>query len=357
MPMFERENYLRNARMQGPKWTPCRIVVSDASWREHGCELRRIVLRHPTLFPGHTVKEGQTFRSPHQQIQCLDELFSDSWGCTWKRSVAGLEGIVIAHPLADWQALAFYRPPDPLVQGDRGPANWAQVEQELRATRSRGEVVSGGPPHGFFFLRLGYLRGFENLMLDFATESPVLPHLVDLVAAHNRLLVEKWLSLDIDVLELADDLGSQRSSIVGPHVFHRWIRPHYEELARISHRTGALVALHSDGYIMDLMDELLGAGIDIINPQDLVNGIDDLAREVKGRACIRLDIDRQAIVPYGTRSDIRELIEEEVRKLGSAAGGLEFVAGIYPPTTPDQVDALAAALEEFCTYWWDGRGR
>jgi len=77
---------------------------------------------------------------------------------------------------------------------------------------------------------------------------------------------------------------------------------------------------------------------------------------MKGRVCIRLDIDRQDIVPHGTRSEIRDLIEEGVRKLGAPEGGLEFIAGVYPPTPPENIDALCSALEEFRTYWWDGRG-
>jgi hypothetical protein len=117
---------------------------------------------------------------------------------------------------------------------------------------------------------------------------------------------------------------------------------------------GCHVALHSDGYIMELMDEFHDCGVTIINPQDLCNGIDDLAREVKGRFCLRLDIDRQVIVPFGTRQEIRDLIEEEVRKLGSPQGGLEMIAGIYPPTPAENVDALCEAMEEFRTYWWDG---
>ena len=109
--------------------------------------------------------------------------------------------------------------------------------------------------------------------------------------------------------------------------------------------------LHSDGYLMDIMDDILGSGVTIINPQDLCNGIDDLARKVKGRVCINLDVDRQSIVPFGSPKEIRELIEEEVRTLGSPEGGLEFVCGIYPPTPPKNVDAVCSAMEEFRTYW------
>jgi hypothetical protein len=97
---------------------------------------------------------------------------------------------------------------------------------------------------------------------------------------------------------------------------------------------------------------LLDCGVTIFNPQDLVNGIDEIARQLKGRVCIDLDVDRQSIVPFGTRREIRALIEEEVRKLGSPQGGLTMIVGIYPPTPPEHVDALLDAFEEFRTLWW-----
>ena len=70
-----------------------------------------------------------------------------------------------------------------------------------------------------------------------------------------------------------------------------------------------------------------------------------------------MDIDRQKVVPFGTPAQIRELIEEGVRKLGSPKGGLELICGIYPPTPPENVDAVCNAMAEFRTYWFDGRAR
>ncbi|HUT74906.1 MAG TPA: hypothetical protein VM221_08775 [Armatimonadota bacterium] len=46
----------------------------------------------------------------------------------------------------------------------------------------------------------------------------------------------------------------------------------------------------------------------------------------------------------------------KVRKLGSPAGGLGLLVGMYPPTPPENVDPLCDAMEEFRTYWWEGRG-
>lgn len=81
----------------------------------------------------------------------------------------------------------------------------------------------------------------------------------------------------------------------------------------------------------------------ILNPQDLCSSIDELARHVKGRVRVALDTDRPRIVPFGTRQEIRELIREQVVKLGSPEGGLMLDAGIYPPTPAENVDALCEA--------------
>jgi len=348
----ERENYLRNVLMVGPEWIPCHFYISDASWDQLRKELEEVLIRHPKLFPnfkkGQREHENRDFGPAHR----ANELYIDAWGCTWKTAIDGLEGQVIKSPLTDWNKLKTYKPPDPLVQDDRGPANWEKRAKQIKKDKEMGHLTIGGLPHGFFFMRLYYLRGFQNLMIDIADQAPQLSHLINMVAHHNMKIVNKYLSIGVDVMSFGEDLGTQTSSIISPAAFHKWVAPTYKALMQPCRRAGCLVYLHSDGYIMDLMDEFLQCGVNIINPQDLCNGIDNLAREVKGRMCISLDIDRQKIVPYGTRKEIRELIEEEVKKLGSPRGGLEMVCGIYPPTPPENIDALCSALEEFQAYWW-----
>lgn len=357
MPLSERENYLRNARFQGPEWTPMWVSISDGSWDQYRHEMEEVVRRHPSFFPnfreGWRDFDSYEFAPAHRAGQD----YTDAWGCVWRSSIDGIEGVVINAPLADWAALDTYRMPDPLVQWDRGPADWERAERQVREAKANGKVASGGLPHGFIFMRLYYLRGFENFMYDVATDDPNLQRLVDMLVEQNKVMLRRWLDMDVDLVSFGDDLGTQKATLISPAKFGKYVTPAYQTLIDMIHERGALVSLHSDGYIMDFMNEFVKAGVDIINPQDLLNGIDNLAREVKGRMCIRLDVDRQSIVPFGTRREIYELIEEEVRKLGSPAGGLEFICGIYPPTPPENVDAVCTALERFRTYWWDGRGR
>jgi uroporphyrinogen decarboxylase len=329
------------------------VAVSNASWDQYRGELEKVAMRHPFFFP--YVKEGwrDYDNVDFGPANTKDVPFTDAWGCTWITAVNGLEGTVCNSPLDDWKKLSSYQVPDANVQADRGPINWEQVTASIESARSAGGLTFGALPHGFLFLRLQYLRGFENFMIDVATDDPNLQQLIDMIVEHNMVIVKNYLAAGVDVMILGDDLGTQNATILSPNDFRKWIKPAYKKLMDPCKAAGAIVYLHSDGRTLDILEDQIAAGVDIVNPQDLCNGIDNLAKCIKRKACICLDIDRQTIVPFGTRAEIHDLIEEEVRKLGDPSGGLEFIAGIYPPTPPENVDALCEALEDYMTYWWE----
>ncbi len=358
MALTNRENYLRNASFQYPEFMPIHFCISGASWDMWRDKLEDVVARHPVFWPNFEKgkRDWDSFQFGPGHTKGVRE--KDAWGCAWETSMSGIAPVAVEHPLLTWDAWDSWQAPNPLDVDDWGrPADWEDTRRRMREALERGDLRSGGLPHGFFFMRLTYLRGFENMMVDMATEEPLLWQLIDALYAHNRAIVDRYLDIGIDVMSIGEDLGTQTTSIISPEMFRKYCKPSYEKLLQPCREAGCHVMMHSDGYIMDLIDDLMMAGVTIINPQDLVNGIDNLRREFKGRVCIRLDVDRQTIVPYGTRQEIGELVEEEVRTLGSTKGGLELIVGIYPPTTPENIDALACAFEEFRTFWFDGRGK
>ncbi|MBN1444830.1 MAG: hypothetical protein JW957_01820 [Candidatus Omnitrophica bacterium] len=351
--LTEKENFIRNVAMSGSEWTPCHVALSPAAWDYLRDDLEEVVLRHPSLFPrykkGTIDYDNLTYFPGHG----TGKPFTDAWGCTWETAVTGIEGVVTGHPINDWKELDSYSAPDPLVQADRGPANWKEREKAFTKQRHNNQVVAGGLPHGFFFMRLQYLRGFENLMFDMLEERPELHRLITIVLQHNITSIKKQLLYGLDVMWFGEDLGSQTASIIRPAMFEKWILPHYRRMFGFCRKQNTYVSMHSDGYIMELVDMLIDAGVSVLNLQDLCNGLDNIERELKGRITIRLDVDRQKIVPFGKPNEIRELIKEEFMRLGSPQGGLEMLADIYPPTPPENIEAVCSAFEEFRTYWFD----
>ncbi len=358
MPLRERENFIRTVKFQGPEWIPASVHISGATWLHLREELEDVIAKHPVLFPNFE-KGRRDF--DHMELTARErrgQRLVDAWGSVWENEIDGIVGQVVEPALDDWSKFEGFKAPDPLTTNDQHEApDWEAEARDLEKARAEGRLLKGGLPHGFYFMRLYYLRGFENLMIDIAAGEPRLDALIEVVRAYCRARVEKWLSLGVEYMYFGEDLGTQTASMISPASFAKYVTPVYRELFGLCRAKDVIVKLHSDGYILELVDELLGAGLDILNPQDLCNGIDEIARSIKGRACIELDIDRQKVVPFGRPAEIRELIEEEVRKLGSPAGGLTFVVGFYPPTPPENVDAVLGALEEFRTFWSDGRGR
>ncbi len=114
---------------------------------------------------------------------------------------------------------------------------------------------------------------------------------------------------------------------------------------------GCIIHMHSDGDIRTLVDDLIDGGVEVINLQDLVNGIDWIADTFAGRTCIDLDIDRQSITARGTPEDVDRLVREEVDKLGCKDGGLMMVYGLYPGVPFENIRALMDAMEKYATHY------
>jgi uroporphyrinogen-III decarboxylase len=114
---------------------------------------------------------------------------------------------------------------------------------------------------------------------------------------------------------------------------------------------GCIVHMHSDGDIRLLVDDMVGSGVQVVNLQDLVNGIDWIADRFAGRVCVDLDIDRQEVTPKGRPQDIDALIREEVEKLGRREGGLMMIYGLYPGVPLENAKALMDAMEKYATHY------
>jgi len=340
----DRANFCRNASFQGHTHIPALIAISAASWLEDPEGLKAVTSRYPALFP-----EGGLEPPRPETLRAANSERVDEWGCHWRYDLPGLDGIVIEEPLSDWDSLHDWQSPEPPLPDQ------ATLDALKSAQQANRLAIGSVGEHGFFFMRLYYLRGFENLMIDVATKDARLDELVAIIEAYHQPIAQAYVRAGVDVLAFADDLGTQKACMISPAQFRRWLLPTYRRLFTPARQAGIHVYLHADGYVMDVAEPLLETGVSIVNPQDLVNGIGPIAETFKGRACILLDVDRQTVLPYGSPGDVRDLIRKEVLTLGSPAGGLAFVAGIYPPTPTANADALCQALMEHRMYWV-GRG-
>ena len=351
MAMSYRENFIRTVKFQRPEYLEHTTHINHAMWAYYKKDLEKVVLKHPTVFP-YYVEGSLDFDSMYFSMDMNDDNYqTDDWGCKWHYPLRYMDGVVVGHPLKDMKDFDnFPMPKNPVPE--LTDEEWEKEIQDVADAKARGELTRGGTEHGFLFLRHTYLRGFENAMEDYLFEPENVEKIYDMILAHNMKIVDFHIKRGSDLMYFAEDLGTQTSTIISGDMFRKYVKPAYAKLMQPCKRAGMMVGLHSDGKTLDILEDQIEAGVDIVNPQDLCNGIDELQRRIKGKTCIQLDIDRQSVVPYGTPKDIDDLIREEIEKLGSPEGGLMLMCGLYPPTPPENVDALATAIEKYREMWF-----
>ncbi len=345
--MTPRENYPRAVRFQYPEWIPCGVGFAPAVWNRHRQDLERIVLDHPRLFPDHQPGSA-CFYDEMPVVYRPGEYYRDNWGCLWYNAHAGLEGQVVESPLADWDALSDYRPPDPLVHNERGEEtkDWGRIQADCDRARAEGRLVGGNGER--LFDRLYFLRGFENLMMDLATDDPHLPALIELLTDYELRLVNKWLEIGVDIIGFHTDIGTQRSLMISPAKFRQYIKPMFMEIFQTCRRGGALVSLSSDGHLLEIVDDLIECGVCVHDPQLRANTLEGIAAAYKGRLCANVDLDRQSFA-FLTPAEIRDQVARVVEVMYAPEGGLMVSGSVWDDNTPlSNIAALCEAVEEFC---------
>ncbi|MBN1249945.1 MAG: hypothetical protein JXC32_19940, partial [Anaerolineae bacterium] len=248
----------------------------------------------------------------------------DVWGCVWSNLKSGMEAIVTGHPVPT-----------------RADVHTLQVPE-----------IDAGFPHGFMYLRLQDLRGFEELMIDFGEEPPELQMLIDKVLAYNLRQGRNLLQALQEqgrtgtIVTFGDDLGMQLQLPISPRMWRKYLKPCFAAIYQPFRDAGFYVYMHTDGHIIEIIPDLVDCGVNVVNPQVGANGLAALARSCKGKVCVDLDLDRQ-MFPFATPRQIDDHVREAVEVLGAPEGGLWLKAEIGEDVPLANIAAIFEALERY----------
>ena len=127
----------------------------------------------------------------------------------------------------------------------------------------------------------------------------------------------------------------------------RIFKPLYADYVEIAHGLGKRFFFHSDGYIRDIIADLIEIGIDALNCQVFCMDIEELAESFKGKITFWGEIDRQRILPFGTPQDVRRAVRRYVKALRDDRGG---IIAQLAWSLNDPIENIIAAYEE----WYKG---
>lgn len=280
----------------------------------------------------------------------FDQALEDDWGCVWKSTEVKNMGQVVRHPLADWPALATYRPPDP-----KDPFYFERIEPVIAAAAGRYVVVTA---HFTLLERLHMLHGFSQTMEDFYLEpekiNTVLDMILDFKLAQFDELHRRF-GNRIDGLFLTEDWGTQAGPFTSIPMFENFFMERYRRLVAAIHGHGWHFLLHSCGRINDLVPYFIDAGVDVLNMQQpQAYGIAELGRRFAGKVCFLTTVDIQKTLPSGDPARIRQEARELIEHWSTPRGG--FIVFNYGDPdalgiNPAMTDVMFRAFTDLMHYW------
>jgi hypothetical protein len=339
------DNFQKMILFESPEWMPAEIRLLPATWSRYGEALEEIVLSHPVLFPGY--RKGDYKRIELSTSYRLGK-WVDIFGTTWENIEEGLEANpqLDNAPLQSWDDWNDYKLPDPMRFDLFGEAiDWDERKAYIERAKERGDLAVGTLWHGAMYMRLYYVRGYENFMIDVATQEPRLDKLIERILHFNTRLIKQWIEIGVEYFDFADDLGIQKGLPISPDAWRHYLKPCFGEMFGLCRDHDVLVGLHTDGHILDIIPDLIECGVQLLNPQVRPNTLDGLAKSCKGKVALKLDLDRQ-LIPFATRHQVRDHIHQAVDILALPEGGLMFYAGCSHDFPLENIETIVSTLED-----------
>ena len=263
----------------------------------------------------------------------------DEWGAVWENIGVCRLGEVKSFPLKDWKDFDQLHIPDV-----REPRRWTQLAGARERAGDRFLLADGIS----IYERVHFIRGLENTWIDIYEHPGELGMLLDLLVEMNLYTIERYAEAGADGIIFCDDWGLQNRLMISPKAWRALWKPRYARIYAAAHAAGMLTFLHSCGHIVDILDDLIEIGLDVIHMDQQENmGLELLGERFGGRLTFFSPVDIQHTMVYGSMDEIRAYCRKMARLLGRPSGG--FIPRWYgdPVGAGHRQEAIEAMAEEF----------
>ncbi len=309
-------------------------------YNEHDME---VALGNDMLMSGAGI--GNSYYGKGEEYIC-------DWGCKWRyfENESGRYTTIVEHPLEndeDGELLLKYQIPNPENDEIYKPM------KELMHKYGDSHFICGAITCSIFEAAW-YLRGIDNMLMDMAGNEEYANDLFDKVMEFPLKAGIRYIKEGVDMLWLGDDVGMQNSMLMSPEMWRKYLKPRMKKLIFEfkKQNPNIIIAYHSCGYIIPIIEELIEIGLDVLNP------IQPLAMDpamVKDKFGDRLSfwgsICIQKTLPKGSRQDIFDEVKLRMDTIGKGGGLLIGPAhNVQADTSIENILSLFDAVKKYGNY-------
>ena len=220
---------------------------------------------------------------------------------------------------------------------DAGQLDFSHFPIEIE--NHKDKAIIGVFTWGAYFIA-SYVRGMENLFMDFALQKDYAHYLIDKIAESCFVFLDQMLTVygdGIDIVYMADDYCSQMGPLFSPQSFEEFVVPYLTKFVTKTHEHGKKFLLHCCGAVRPLLPMIIDAGVDMLEPiQIRANGMDPagLKKDFGKDLCFYGGVDLQETLCESTAPQVCDEVKRLIDILGKNGG---YILG--PGHTYIQIDA------------------
>ena len=276
--------------------------------------------------------------------QVAPNRFRNEWGVVVERGEEQ-HSTVVEPVIRTLEEAEAYQPPDPTA-----PHRFDSLKRLVAAYKGRYAI---GVHLNDVLSIPRNLMGFEELMMAFCLEPELVARLVAMSVELNIRLAAEAARCGADFVFTGDDYASGQAPFMSPETFRELLYPGLKRVVAGFHAQGLPVIKHTDGNVMPLMEMIVDAGFDCLDPIDPLGGMEMAAmkRDYSGCFALKGNVNCATTLVNGTAQEVvRETLD--VIRAAAAGGGLIVSSSnsIHSSVAPLNYLAMLSTVKAYGRY-------
>jgi len=196
-----------------------------------------------------------------------------------------------------------------------------------------------------------YMRGMPELMMDMVVGDEKATVVLDKVTDSACISAERAARAGVDILHLGDDIGMQEQIMMSLPMYREWLKPRLTRVidAARAVKPDVLVRYHSCGYVTPFIEDLMEAGVDILNPvQPECMDFAEIHAAYGDVLSFNGTLGTQTTMPFGTPEEVRAVVLRNLEIAGPQGGLFVTPTHLVEPEVPwENIEAYVEAVKEF----------
>jgi uroporphyrinogen decarboxylase len=162
---------------------------------------------------------------------------------------------------------------------------------------------------------MDYLLGFTMLSYLMADDPGVISEFLEATTSNNVAICHAIADPELSPIVLTyADVAYKGHLLYSPRFLRQEIFPRIKRLNDAWHEHGIKCLYHSDGYLMEVLDDLIATGIDGLNPIETVAGMNlKEVRQKYPQLFLAGGIDMSQLLSNGTPEQVKEVCRQAIR--------------------------------------------